>query len=131
MLLIQRDGETIYLPPCCPHAVLALETGIMIGTDLYLVSDMLIRIRWAKVLALHAKYHADESSHEYLAQCFVGQLQEALKQHQIQRGCDGEGDSIEESDVLAGDDAFIITGAPDLTCSLDKITCFDDFFKPS
>lgn len=54
----------------------------MIGTDLYLVSDMPIRIRWAKVLALHAKYHAD--------------------------------------------DAFIITGAPDLTCSLDKITCFDD-----
>lgn len=101
----------------------------MIGTDLHLVSNMPIRIRWAKVLALHAKYHADESSHEYLAQCFVDQLQEALKQHQMQCGRDGEGDSIEESDVLAGDDAFIITGAPDLTFSLDKITCFDDFFN--
>lgn len=32
-LLIQKDGDTIHLPPLCPHAVLAFRLCIILGTD--------------------------------------------------------------------------------------------------
>lgn len=82
ILLIQRDGETDYLPACCPHAVLALETGIMWGTDLLQISKMPTRIRWAKALALHGRYHTNAGDQEYVARCFVDQLRSTLHERE-------------------------------------------------
>lgn len=82
ILLTQRAGDTISLPSFCPHAVLTLETGIMWGAEIFLISKTPARIRWTKAIALHSKYSSIKAAgdQDYVTKRFIDQLQSALNE---------------------------------------------------
>lgn len=77
ILLVQRDGETIRLPPLCPHVVVSIAGGILYGCELYQTSTMPSRITWAPAIAAHVGHNDDDETLK-VQTAFVKQLKATL-----------------------------------------------------
>jgi len=77
ILLLQRDGQTVYVPPNCPHFVFTLSSCILYGCEITPPSVFAGRIKSLRATVASARSSGGKRLHETLT-AFIQGLEGAL-----------------------------------------------------
>lgn len=77
ILVVQRDGQTLYIPPNCPHFVFTLSSCILFGCEITPPSIFVGRIKSLHATVASARSSGTKKLEEYLLS-FIRGLEAAL-----------------------------------------------------